>query len=64
MKADVRITERETGGKVEITMQDGSIFRITFHDKYNFITVNTVEGAMEIRPSVSNEVRIETIRSY
>lgn len=52
--------EREAGGRLEITLPDGNMYRITFNDKEKFIKVSTIDGGLIIRPSVSNEVRIGT----
>jgi hypothetical protein len=61
MKSKIEFKEREAGGKVEITLSDGKMYRITFEDKENVIRVQTIDGGMIILPSVSNEIRISTI---
>lgn len=60
MLAKVQTADREHGGKVEITLPNGFMFRISFQDNEDFIRVQTVDGSMSILPSVSNEVRILT----
>jgi hypothetical protein len=60
MLSKCEVTQRTSGGKVEITLPDGNMYRISFDDKENLIRVNTVDGGMIIRPYVSNEIRIST----
>ena len=60
MQTKVELKERESGGKVEITLPNGCLFRITFWDKETLIHVQTVDGSMSIMPSVSNEIRVIT----
>lgn len=60
MQTKVELKERDHGGIVEITLPNGSMFRITFEDKENLIRVQTIDGSMSIMPSVSNEIRVIT----
>jgi hypothetical protein len=60
MKTKIEFKEREFGGKVEIILPDGNMYRITFEDKEKIIRIQTIDGRMIILPSVSNEIRIST----
>ena len=60
MKAIAKITEREKGGKVEIILPNRLTYRITWWDDKPELIIQSVDGSMNICPSVSNEIKITT----
>ena len=60
MTTKVEIQEREQGGNVLITLPNGNLYRITFVDSDDGISINTVDGGMIIQPRVTNQITIKT----
>lgn len=54
------MTERTDGFHLLIVTPDGKQYRISASDNSNEITINSIDGAMIIKASVSNQIRIGT----
>lgn len=57
-KHEVLVKQRTNGSIVEITLSNGDLFRISVTDQQNYIEVQSIDGSIVIKPSVSNEIKI------